>query len=88
MQGRPGQGGGAEQLDQDINGGPEPRRSARVPQDDQRCASCGQPGQPPTIGKPQPNDLTIRPFLGRLALLCRECVEVAMLDRAIRRPRP
>jgi hypothetical protein len=87
MQGRPGQGGGAEQLDQDINGGPEPLDGLRASRKT-TSAACGQPGQPPTIGKPQPNDLTIRSFLGRLALLCRECVEVAMLDRAIRRPRP
>jgi hypothetical protein len=54
----------------------------------QLCAAYGRPGHPPVIGAPKPNDLTIKPFLGRLALLCRECITCAVLDRAARRSRP
>ena len=79
-----GVGGGSNSK---STGRTEDRPAAAALQD-QLCAACGSPGQPPVIGAPQPTDLTIKPFLGRLALLCRECITVAALERAIRRPRP
>jgi hypothetical protein len=81
-----GKGGAAIRPNQVTSGNPVSSPSALAPQG-QACAACGAPGHPPRIGDPQPNDLTIPPFLGRLALICRTCTEVAALDRDARRGR-
>jgi hypothetical protein len=62
-------------------------RAMSVEPEPQRCAACGMPGQPPKIGEPKPNDLTVKPFLGRLELICRDCQTVAARERIIRRPK-
>jgi hypothetical protein len=75
--------GGAGRSYQEACGTPGSTAPAPDPQG-QVCVGCGAPGHPPRIGDPQPTDLTIRPLLGRLALICRECTEVAALDHALR----
>jgi hypothetical protein len=75
MKSRPGQGGGADGGRSQIE---REEHIAPDPAPQARCAGCG---------RIRP-DLELKGFLGRLALLCAECILCAILDRACRRARP